>query len=147
MSKKSLSRIRETLPSVFDDFFKPWNEWFDGNGLLQHTLTVPAVNITDEDDAYNVTLAAPGMKRNDFSIDVTGNLLTISAEKEDSSEEKEKKFTRKEYSYSSFSRCFTLPDEVQQEKIDAKYSDGVLTIILPKNENRKNEQSKKIVIN
>lgn len=147
MSKKSRSLVRESLPSVFDDFFKPWNEWFNGNGLMRHTLTVPAVNITDEDDAYNVTLAAPGMKRDDFSIDVTGNLLTISAEKEDSSESKEKKFTRKEYNYSSFSRSFTLPDEIQLENIDAKYSDGVLTIVLPKNEDSKKQQSKKIVIN
>lgn len=68
MSKKSLSRIGETLPSVFDDFFKPWNEWFNGNGLMQHTLTVPAVNVTDEDDAYNVTLAVPGSCSSSSSV-------------------------------------------------------------------------------
>jgi HSP20 family protein len=71
-----------------------------------------------------VSLAAPGMKKEDFKIDVDGNMLTISSEKEETKEEKEKKFTRKEYNYSSFSRSFTLPDEVNKEKIDAKYEDG-----------------------
>ena len=66
------------------------------------------------------------MKKDDFKIDVDGNMLTISSEKEENKEEKEKKFTRKEYNYSSFSRRFTLPEEVNKEKIEAKYEDGVL---------------------
>lgn len=147
MSTKSLSRLRETFPAMFDEFFKPWNEWFDGNGLQTRTMTVPAVNITDEKDYYKVSLAVPGMKKEDFSIDVEGNMLTISAEQEESSEEKEKKFTRKEYSYSSFSRSFTLPEGVKQENIEAKYHDGVLSITLPKKEDRKTGQSKKVTVN
>jgi HSP20 family protein len=68
---------------------------------------------------------------------VEGNMLTISCEKEESKEEKEEKFNRREYSYSSFSRSFTLPEEVNREKIDAKYEDGVLKLMLPKKEEAK----------
>jgi HSP20 family protein len=82
-------------------------------------------------------MAAPGLKKNDFNIDIEGNLLTISSEKEDTREEKDEPYTRKEYSYSSFSRSFTLPDEVNREKIDASYVDGVLHLILPKKDEAK----------
>jgi HSP20 family protein len=133
MSTQTLAKVNERMPSVFDDFFKPWNEWFDG-GLLGRTLNVPAVNIVEHKDEYLVSLAVPGMKKDDFKIDVDGNMLTISSEKEENKEEKEKKFTRKEYSYSSFSRSFTLPEEINKEKIDAKYEDGVLKIALPRKE-------------
>ena len=146
MGTKALSRSSERTPSVFDDFFKPWNEWFGNGGSWGRVMDVPAVNITEEKDAYKVSLAAPGMKKGDFKIDINGNLLTISAEKEESKEEKEKKFTRKEYSYSSFSRCFTLPDKVNQEKIDAKYEDGVLKISLPRKEGAKKPAAKHIAV-
>lgn len=126
------------LPTVFDDFFKPWNEWFDSSNLfLGRTMTMPAVNIVENKEDYMVSLAVPGMKKEDFNIDVDGNMLTISSEKEESKEEKEDKYTRKEYNYSSFSRSFTLPDEVNKEKIEAKYEDGVLKLMLPKKEEAK----------
>ena len=88
MGTKALSRSSERTPSVFDDFFKPWNEWFGNGGSWGRVMDVPAVNITEEKDAYKVSLAAPGMKKGDFKIDIDGNLLTISAEKEESKEEK-----------------------------------------------------------
>ena len=133
MSTKALAKVSTAIPSVFDDFFRPWNEWFDA-GLPESTMKVPAVNITEEKNQYLVSLAAPGLKKEDFKINVDGNVLTISSEKEQTSEEKDKKFSRKEYSYSSFSRSFTLPKEINQEKIEAKYEDGVLKISLPGNE-------------
>ncbi|HWC52492.1 MAG TPA: Hsp20/alpha crystallin family protein [Chitinophagaceae bacterium] len=134
MATKSLMKPSEMFPSVFEDFFKPWNEWFDNGSFLTRTMKMPAVNVTDNKDNYLVSLAAPGLKKSDFKIDVDGNMLTISSEKEENKEEKEAKFTRKEYSYSSFSRSFTLPDEVNREKIDAVYEDGVLKLTLPKTE-------------
>jgi len=146
MSTKTLAKLSTAVPSVFDDFFKPWNEWFDG-GFPQSTMRVPAVNITEEKNQYLVSLAAPGLKKEDFKINVNGNVLTISSEKEDSSEEKDKKFSRKEYSYSSFTRSFTLPEEINQEKIDAKYQDGVLKISLPRIEEAKKPSAKQIAIN
>ena len=93
-----------------------------------------------------VSLAVPGMKKDDFNIDIEGNMLTISSEKEENKEEKEKRFTRKEYSYSSFSRSFTLPDEVEVQKIEARYEDGVLKIRLPFNQEVKKPMAKHIAI-
>jgi HSP20 family protein len=147
MATNALNKVRDLLPNSFDDFFKPWNEWFDGNGLLHRTLTVPAVNITDEKDSYKVTMAVPGMKKDDFKVDVEGNMMTISAETKEEKEEKDTKYTRKEYNYSSFSRSFTLPSEVNKEKIEAKYDNGVLTLALPKKDEAKSEAGKKIVVN
>jgi HSP20 family protein len=145
MSTKAVARVERT-PTLFDDFLKPWSEWFNGGGLFDRTFNVPAVNVTEEKNEYLVSLAAPGMKKDDFRIDVDGNMLTISSEKEDTKEEKDKKYTRKEYNYSSFSRSFTLPNEVNMEKIDARYEDGVLKISLPRKEEAKKASAKQIAV-
>lgn len=122
---------------MFDDFFmNPLQDWFSG-GLSAKPLAAPLVNISERKEDYLVSLAAPGLQKKDFKIDVEGNLLTISCELEDTVEEKEEKFSRKEYGYSSFERSFTLPDEVNKEKIDARYNDGILEIKLPKKEEAK----------
>lgn len=134
---KALTRTTGMLPSVFDDFMKPWNEWFDNGGLFGKMLTVPAVNITENKDQFELSVAVPGMKKDDFAIDIDGNLLTISAEKEDRKEEKDEKMTRQEYNYSSFSRTFTLPEDVKKEAIEARYEEGVLKMLLPKREEAK----------
>lgn len=80
MATKELARTGQ-LPTLFDDFFRPWNEWFDNGGFTGRTLNMPAVNITETKDEFNVSLAVPGMKREDFNIDVDGNMITISSEK------------------------------------------------------------------
>jgi HSP20 family protein len=146
MGTQALVKMAERMPSVFDDFFKPWNEWFDNGGLITRAINVPAVNITERKEDYQVSLAAPGMKKDDFKIDVDGNMLTISCENEENKEEKDKKFTRKEYSYSSFSRSFTLPEEINKEKIEAKYDNGVLNITLPRTEEAKKLSAKQIAV-
>ena len=144
MSTRLLSKPSNLMPAMFDDFFKPWNDWFENGGSLWgRMLTIPAVNIAENKDDYRVSLAAPGMKKDDFNIDVEGNMLTISSQREEDKEEKGKKFTRREYSYSSFSRSFTLPEEVNKEKIEAKYEDGVLHLVLPKKEEAKKAVSTK----
>ena len=108
---------------------------------------MPAVNIIENGNHYNISLAAPGLKKDDFKIGVEGNMLTISSEKEERKEEKEEKFTRKEYSYSSFSRSFTLPEDVNQDAIDARYEDGILNITLPRREEAKKvTASKRITV-
>jgi HSP20 family protein len=105
------------------------------------------VNITENKEDYRVSVAAPGLKKSDFKIDVEGNMLTISSEKEESKEEKDARYTRKEYSYSSFNRSFALPEEVNREKIEATYEDGVLKVLLPKKEEvKKMAVSKHIAI-
>lgn len=141
MGTQSLAKSGTRMPSVFNDFFKPWNDWFDG-GSWNRELSIPAVNIVEQKDDYQVSLAVPGMKKEDFAIEMEGNMLTISSEKEETKDENDKRYNRREYNYSSFSRSFTLPEDVMQDKIDAKYEDGVLRLTLPKK-----EESKKAVVN
>jgi len=137
MSTKALSRISDRAPFLFDDFFnRSWNDWFDG-GLSSRVMNVPAVNISERKDDFLVTLAAPGLKKEDFKIDLESNVLTISSEKEEETKEEDEKYTRKEYSYSSFQRSFMLPEDVNQNTIQANYKDGVLHLILPKKEEAK----------
>jgi HSP20 family protein len=147
MATKDMIRRGETLPSVFQDFFKPWDRWYDTNGgLLAQMLTVPAVNIVEKQDHFEISLAAPGMRKDDFSIDVEGNLLTISAESEQKKEEREERHTRREFNYTSFSRAFTLPEGVMKDRIDASYESGLLKLMLPKTEEAKKPSSKHITI-
>jgi HSP20 family protein len=137
MTTKALTKTGEFFPSVFEDFFKPWNEMSGINGLWGKTLTMPAVNIKEDKDAFRICVAAPGLEKKDFNIDVDGNMLTISSEKEEKKEEKDERHTRREYNYSSFSRSFTLPDAVITDKIEAIYESGELKVILPKKEEAK----------
>lgn len=147
MATNTLMRPGKLFPSAFDDFFKPWKDWFDDSGSWGNLLSVPAVNIIENGNDYKLTLAAPGLKKDDFKIDINGNLLTISSEAEENKEEKDENYTRKEYNYSSFSRSFTLPDEVLKDKIEASYENGVLSVVLPKKEEAKKAAiSKKIEV-
>jgi len=120
----------ERFPTFFDDFVKPWREWFDGD--WERVANTPSVNVSESENAYKITLAAPGLSREDFKVNVEGDLITISAEKSSRKEEKEDKYTRKEYNYTSFSRTFTLPENIKADKIDARYENGELMIALPK---------------
>jgi HSP20 family protein len=146
MSTSALTKKESILPSLFGDLFKPWNELFDGDQQWPGTFRSPAVNISQQEKQFELTLAAPGLKKEDFKINVEGDILTISSEKENTVEEQQKKFTRKEYSYSSFSRSFTLPEEIDVEKIEASYEDGVLKISLPRKEDAKKLSAKSIAI-
>ena len=150
MSNKALARRGELIPSIFNDFFRPWESLFDNNGgsLLANLspVNIPAANIVENKNHYEISLASPGMKKDDFKIDVEGNILTISAEMEDKKEERDEKYTRKEYNYSSFSRSFTLPDWVNKDKIDATYENGLLKLVLPKTEEAKKLSSRHIAV-
>jgi HSP20 family protein len=150
MSLRTLAKRGETVPSLFNDLFRPWESFFDTNGgsLLPAfgTINIPAANIIENKDHYEVNLAVPGMKKEDFNIDVEGNVLTISAEKEEKKEEKDERYSRKEFSYTSFSRSFTLPDWVNKDKIDASYENGLLKVNLPKTEDAKKLSSKHIAV-
>lgn len=147
MSTKALAKPAATFPSLVDDFFKPLNEWFGNSALSYRTLTMPSVNISEDEAAYKVELAAPGLSKEDFKINVEGNLVTISSEKEEQKQNEDAHYTRREYSYTSFSRSFSLPDNVKQENIDASYANGVLTVHLPKKEeSRKAPEGKQIAV-
>lgn len=143
MSTKSLMQSSNVFPSHFDDFFRPWGEWFANDGFAGGIRNIPSVNIIESNDSYQVSLAAPGLEKNDFRVDIDGNIITIRSEKEEKKEEKEKNYTRKEYNFSSFSRSFTLPADVKQDKIEAAYVNGVLKLSLPKKEDVKKLETAK----
>ena len=129
---KSLLRSTFLRPSVLEDLMKPWNEWLDDKWpSSSHT---PAVNVKETDKSYEITMAAPGLEKKDFNIDINGSLITISAEKEQKKESTEEGYSRKEYNFSSFSRSFTLPEDILRDKADASYVNGELKLVLPKKE-------------
>ncbi len=131
---------------MFDDFFKTEFPVWSHNNFAAEGTTLPAVNIKETEKEFNLELAAPGMKKEDFNIGVEDDVLTISAEKEVSKEEKEDNFNRKEFSYSSFMRRFNLPESVEAEKVTAKYRDGVLYLTLPKKPEAQPKPAKTIKI-
>jgi HSP20 family protein len=135
------------LPSVFDDMFK--TDWLGGTTNVNSIGTsIPAVNIHESDDNFLVAVAAPGKTREDFRIELDNDVLTISSEekKENESSEKNGRFTRKEFNYSTFKRAFSLPDSVDNEKISASYNNGVLEINIPKREEAKVQPKRMIEI-
>ena len=133
--------------SIFGDFFdKAFSDWSNSNYSLTNT-TLPATNIQESQDEFLVTMAVPGMSKKDFKIDLKDNVLTISSEKKDEKKEEQENYTRREYSYQSFSRAFTLPQNVvNDEKIEAKYENGELRITIPKKEEAKPKAPKQISI-
>lgn len=145
MSFRTLAKT-SNLPTLFSDFFEPWNDWFP-DAIMNKITTMPKVNITEEKDGFALSVAAPGLHKSDFKIDVDGNMLTVSAKKEENTEEKKENFTRQEYNYSSFSRTFNLPEGVQKDKIAATYDGGVLKLNLPKSEKAIKEAPTSIPVN
>ena len=129
--------------SLFDDFFTrdlfDWSKT-EGSGL------VPRVNITEQNEGFGVEIAAPGMKKDDFQIELDNDMLTVSSEVSENQEEEVKNYTRKEFSYHSFRRSFYLPNTVEVEKINAKYHDGILSLWIPKKEEAKKKPARMISI-
>ncbi|UEG49766.1 Hsp20/alpha crystallin family protein [Ferruginibacter lapsinanis] len=136
------------FPTLFDDFL---NRDFFNWGLTNYSdtnTTIPAVNIKETTDNYEVEVAAPGMTKKDFKVQLEGNMLTISSEKTtDKKESDDVRYATREFSYQSFSRTFNLQkDVVDTEKIQAKYEDGVLHLLIPKMEHAKQKQPRLIEI-
>nr|WP_299346692.1 Hsp20/alpha crystallin family protein [Allomuricauda sp.] len=118
------------FPSFVNDFFGP--DWF--GGVDKWNTNLPAVNIKEEENGFELELAIPGGKKEDFKIEVDNDVLTISSEANKASTETNENYTRKEFSYTAFKRAFTLPETVDGAKIDAKYESGILKLTLPKKE-------------
>jgi HSP20 family protein len=95
-------------------------------------INLPTANIAETPNEFKLELAAPGLERKDFNIELENHTLSISAEKEEEKKEDTKEFFRKEYSFNSFSRSFTLPENIKEGSIDAKYENGILKITIPK---------------
>lgn len=133
-------------PSIFQDFFnRDWLDWSNRNYSVTNT-TLPSVNIRENDDAYQVEMAAPGMEKDDFNIELNNNVLRISSEKKAENKDEKEDYTRREFSYQSFSRTFTLPLTVESDKISARYDKGVLHVEIPKKEEAKPKPPRKIAI-
>ncbi len=117
------------LPSIFNDFFD--NDW-----MVKANATAPAINVLESDTDYKVEVAAPGMTKEDFNIHLSeDNELVISIEKKNETKEENnnnRKYLRREFSYSKFEQALVLPDDVEKDKISANVTDGVLTVDLPK---------------
>lgn len=124
------------MNSFFDDFFsQDFMDWNSKNFTVEGA-TLPSVNLRETDKEYYIEMAAPGMKKEDFKIELSHNLLTISAEKKDENSEKHEKehFTRWEYHYSAFKRSFSLPKTAENERIEASYEHGILQVHIAKKE-------------
>ncbi len=139
-----LPMLRKSMPSLVDEFFgrNLMDEMFD----FQTGISTPSVNIVEGKDAYRIEVAAPGLAKEDMKIDLHNNVLTISSEKEQNKEEKDEKYMRREFSYCSFTRSFTLPGTADVDKITAIHKDGVLQIGIPKKEEAKEKPKKEIRI-
>lgn len=143
----TLARFSNQLPALFERLFeKDLFDWSNRNFSVTDT-TLPSVNIKERDDAFEVEMAAPGLGKDDFKIELINDVLTITSDKRVENETKEgERFTRREFSYQSFSRSFTLPNSVDNDKIKAKYSNGILSILIPKREEAKAKPARKIAI-
>lgn len=122
---------RSNFPTFFNDFFR---DDFLNTELPRHTA-VPAVNVKENDESFDLELAAPGFNKGDFNVEVKDNTLTISSTQKERKEENEKgKYTRREFSFRSFRRMFHLPKTVNKDAIKADYKDGILNVNIPKSE-------------
>lgn len=132
---------RNPLTDMFSNFFDTdFVDYFNRRSID------PAANIIEHPDKFELNLAAPGMKKEDFKINLESNILTISSEKKEEENEETKNFTRREFYYGTFSRSFTLPKTIDLEKIKADYDNGLLKVMLPKKDEARLDIRKEIQI-
>lgn len=134
-------RNQDWLPSIFNGFFD--NDW-----MTRANATAPAINVFETEKAYEVELAAPGMKKENFNVHIDeDNNLVISMEKKDENDENKKngRYLRREFSYAKFQQTMILPDDVDREKIGAHVENGVLHIDLPKFTHEEKEKAKRVI--
>ena len=138
-----IKRTNPFLPvsNFLDDFFA------DDMDIFRKMQTVPSINIKERAEDFLIEMAAPGLKKEDFDIDLDNNVLTISCEKQIEENDENEKFTKREFSYSTFKRVFTIPETADIEKINAEYVDGILTVIIGKKPEAQIKPKKKIDIN
>ena len=126
------------MSNFFDDDFFPV--------VQNRTSSMPAVNIREDEKKFSLELAVPGMEKKDLKIDINEDVLTISSESRQETEEDKDGYKRKEFSYSSFCRSFYIPENVNRDAIEANYKDGILTVGLPKQEEEKSKITRQISI-
>lgn len=146
---KNNGNLFPSVPSLLNDFFA--DDWFNSTlaNWRSNGSTLPAVNVRETNDDFSIEVAAPGMKREDFKVELDNHVLTISSQREEQREESNEgnSYTRREFSYQSFQRSFALPEnKVDGEKIAARYADGILYITVPKREDARVKPVKQISI-
>lgn len=125
--------IAKTIDGMMKDIFNDFPTSFS-KAVREDVLHFPPVNILDKTTAYHLEIAVPGFEKSDFNVNLDGNVLTISTEKKAEHDETTEKMIRREFSYKSFKRSFTLDEKIDTEKIQAKYENGILKLELPKKE-------------
>ena len=138
-----------SIPSLLNDLFM--DDWFDSSlrNWRSSGATLPAVNVRETNDDFVIEVAAPGMNRDDFKVELDNNLLSISAELEEKNEtsDQNRAYNRREFNYQSFQRSFSLPEnKVEGTKISAKYKDGILHVTVPKKEEAKIKPARQISV-
>lgn len=138
--RNDLTELFDIERSLLEPFIESpvWNR-------VSHTR-IPAANIVETEKEFLVELAAPGLDKKDFKVDVDNNVLEIKVEKEEETKEDRERYTRREYNYKTFYRSFTLPDSVTPDKIKAEYKNGLLQVHLPKMAETKKKQVKEIAV-
>jgi HSP20 family protein len=146
---KKNGHLTSTMPSLLNDFFaddffrSPFMQWRSAGA------TLPSVNIMETSEAFQIEVAAPGMKREDFRVELDNDILSISSEQQAQNEgnDKDGNYTHKEFGYHAFERHFTLPgDQVEGDKIQARYADGILQINVPKKEEARRKPARQIKV-
>ena len=125
------NRISPYVNSIFDSLFD------DSSLATGFTKSVPAINISEDEDAFTIELAAPGLQKSDFIIQLDKGEITVSVEQKEEAATTGKQYSKREFSYSAFSRSFTLPETIDYNNIDAAYTDGILYVTIGKKEESK----------
>jgi HSP20 family protein len=144
---KTNGTVFHPMQSLLNDFFS--DSWFDSSlsNWSPAGNTLPAINVIENNDDFVIEVAAPGMKRDDFKVELDNHILTVSSEKDNTDESGERSYTRREFSYYSFRRTFALPQQkVEGDKIAAKYEDGILRITVPKRDEAKVKPARQIKV-
>ena len=133
-----------SMRSLLEDFWN--NDTLVEDRFWNTRVNLPAVNIIEKDDKFLIELAAPGLRKEDFKINIENGILQIDSESQREVEEEKDNYTRKEFNYSSFSRSFTLPENASEENIAASYENGVLKLKLQKLKSETSHKKKQILI-
>ncbi|HOB78373.1 MAG: Hsp20/alpha crystallin family protein [Bacteroidales bacterium] len=144
MALLPVSRSESFLPRIIDEFFG--DDFLKDFFYMPEQFNVPAVNVVEDENKFQIEVAAPGFKKEDFKVQLDNDVLTIYTEKKEEKEEKDKRYRRREFNYQSFTRSFIVPDYIDKDKIDAEYKDGILFISLPKLKEKIESKGKEIKI-
>jgi len=141
----SLIRTGSLLPSIISDFFQSTDPFFASELAETRTMWPPA-NIAEDANEFRIDLALPGMKKNDFDVNIEGDVITISAEKKEEKTEENERYTRREFYQSAFQRSFRIPQTANADKVKASYEDGILKLSIPKKEEAKQGKKREIAV-